>query len=151
MLTIDGEQVLAIDSDAHVIESEHTWSYLEPSEERFRPRLVGSEKHPDQQYWILDDKVVGFRFPSLTAQELETLSQRTGRDMNTSPETRELARADLRVQHLDQIGIDIQVLHNTLFLGQVTNRPDAEIALCRSYNRWLADTWTHGPAANLYR
>ena len=144
MVTIDGEQVLAIDSDAHVIESEQTWSYLEPSEEKFRPRLVGSEKHPDQQYWILDDKVVGFRFPSLTAKELEDLSERTGRDMNTTTETRELDRADLRVRHMDQVGIDIQVLHNTLFLGQVTNRPDAEIALCRSYNRWLGDTWTRG-------
>lgn len=141
MLTIHGEQVLAIDSDAHVIETEQTWSYLEPSEQRFRPMLVGSEKQPDQQYWVLHDKVVGFRFPSRTAQELEELSQRTGRDMNTSPEARELARVELRLQHMDQLGIDIQVLHNTLWIEQVTNRLEAELALCRSYNRWLGDTW----------
>jgi uncharacterized protein len=144
MLTINGEQVLAIDSDAHVIESEQTWSYLEPSEESFRPRLVGDDKHPEQQYWVLHDKVVGFRFPSLTARELEELSLRTGRDMNTSPEARELARVDLRLQHMDQAGIDIQVLHNTLWIEQVTNRPEAERALCRSYNRWLGDTWERG-------
>jgi len=144
MLTINGEQVLAIDSDAHAIESEETWSYLEPSEERFRPRLVGDDKHPDQQYWVLHDKVVGFRFPSLTAKELEQLSMRTGRDMNTSPEARELARVDLRLEHMDQAGIDLQVLHNTLWIEQVTNRPEAERALCRSYNRWLADTWERG-------
>jgi len=140
MLTIDGEKVLVVDSDAHVIESEDTWSYLRPSEERFRPILVGSEKRPEQQYWLLNDKVVGFRFPSLTAQQLEELSQRTGRDMNTKAETRELAKVDLRLEHMDQVGIDIQVLHNTLWIEQVTNRPEAELALCRSYNRWLADT-----------
>lgn len=144
MLTIGGERVLAIDSDAHVIETEDTWSYLEPSEQRFRPMLVGSEKQPDQQYWLLNEKVVGFRFRNLTAKELEELSQRTGRDMNTTLEARELARVELRLQHMDQLGIDIQVLHNTLWIEQVTNRPDAELALCRSYNRWLADTWARG-------
>ncbi len=144
MLVIGGEQVLAIDADAHVIETEDTWSFLEPSEDRFRPILVGSENQPDKQYWLLNDKVVGFRFPSLTAKELEELSHRTGRDMNTTPETRGLARVDLRLQHMDQVGIDIQVLHNTLWIEQVTNHPEAELALCRSYNRWLADTWARG-------
>jgi predicted TIM-barrel fold metal-dependent hydrolase len=144
MLNIGGEEVLTIDSDAHVIESEQTWSYLEPSEERFRPILVGSEQRPGQQYWLVHEKIVGFRFPSQTARELEELSQRTGRDMNTVPEARELARVDLRLQHMDELGIDIQVLHNTLWIEQVTNRPDAELALCRSYNRWMADTWARG-------
>jgi predicted TIM-barrel fold metal-dependent hydrolase len=36
------------------------------------------------------------------------------------------------------------VLHNTLWIVQVANRVDAELALCRSYNRWLADLWAHG-------
>jgi predicted TIM-barrel fold metal-dependent hydrolase len=150
MLTIGGERVLAIDADAHVIESEQTWSYLDPSEESFRPILVGSEKRPDQQYWLLHDKVVGFRFVTKTARELEDLSQKTGRDMNTSPEARELGRVDLRIEHMEQLGIDIQVLHNTLWIEQVTNRPEAELALCRSYNRWLADTWAHGKGRLLW-
>jgi predicted TIM-barrel fold metal-dependent hydrolase len=45
---------------------------------------------------------------------------------------------------MDELGLDVQVLHNTLWIEQVTNRPDAELALCRSYNRWLADLWAHG-------
>ncbi len=150
MLTIDGEQVLTIDSDAHVIETEDTWSYMEPSEQQYRPKLVGSEKDPGRQYWILHDKVVGFRFPSMTAQELEELSRRTGRDMNTVAEAREMARVDLRLEHMDQVGIDIQVLHNTLWIEQVTRRPEAEIALCRSYNHWLADTWKRGKGRLLW-
>src|SRR5205085_3272582 len=112
MLTIGGEPVLAIDSDAHVIESEKTWSYLEPAEEKWRPILVGSERNPAQQYWVVQDKIRGFRFPNLAAQALAELSDRTGRDMNTDPGAREMASADLRVQRMDQLGIDVQVLHN---------------------------------------
>jgi len=143
VLTIGGEKVLAIDSDAHVIESEQTWSHLQPDEDKHRPLLVGSDKNPSQQYWVLHNKIVGFRFPSLTAQELDALSQQTGRDMNTTPEARELAKIDARLQHMDKTGVDIEVMHNTLWIEQITRQPEAEIALCRSYNRWLADVWAH--------
>jgi predicted TIM-barrel fold metal-dependent hydrolase len=144
MLIIGAEPVLTIDSDAHVIETEHTWSFLKPSEDQFRPLLIGSDKQPERQYWLMNEKVMGFRPPIRTAPELAELSKRTGRDINTTAEARELSRVDLRLQHLDEVGIDIQVLHNSLWIEQVTNRPEAELALCRSYNRWLGDTWSRG-------
>ena len=40
---------------------------------------------------------------------------------------------------MDELGIDVQVLHNTFWIERITTRPDAEVALCRSWNRWLAD------------
>lgn len=144
MLSIGGESVLAIDSDAHVIESEKTWSYLEPAEQQWRPILVGSREDPSRQYWVIQDKIRGFRFPNFAAQALEELSERTGRDMNTDLAAREMASADVRLRHMDELGLDVQVLHNTLWIEQVTNRPDVELALCRSYNRWLGDLWAHG-------
>jgi predicted TIM-barrel fold metal-dependent hydrolase len=144
MLTIGSEQVLTIDSDAHVIETEQTWAYLDAAEERFRPLLLGSDKQPERQYWLLNEKVMGFRPPFRTAPELAELSRKTGRDMNTLAETRELTRVDLRLQHMNEVGIDLQVLHNSLWIEQVSNLPDVELALCRSYNRWLADTWERG-------
>lgn len=134
MLTIGGEQVLVIDSDAHVIESENTWSYLEPSEQKYRPLLVGSEQDPERQYWVLDDKVIGFRFPSLTAQQLDQLSQQTGRDMRTAPGSRDLGQVDLRLEHMDQVGLDIQVLHNTLWIRQVTRQPGDELLPSATYH-----------------
>jgi predicted TIM-barrel fold metal-dependent hydrolase len=143
VLTIGGKPVLAIDSDAHVIESEKTWSYLEPAEERWRPLLVGSEKNPAQQYWVIQDKIRGFRFPNLVARALEELSERTGRDMLTEQGAREMASVDFRLRHMDELGIDVQVLHNTLWIEQVATRPDVEYALCRSWNRWLGDIWAH--------
>src|SRR5262245_31028497 len=102
MLTVGGEKVLAIDADAHVIESELTWSHLQPDEQQYRPLLVGSDQNPQQQYWVLQNKIVGFRFPSFTARELDEMSQQTGRDMNTTPEARELAKIETRLQHMDK-------------------------------------------------
>jgi predicted TIM-barrel fold metal-dependent hydrolase len=56
----------------------------------------------------------------------------------------ELDDVALRVQHLDELGIDAQVLHNTLWIAQVAQWPDTEAALCRSWNRWLAEVWKQG-------
>lgn len=142
MLTIGGQQVLAIDSDAHVIESEHTWSFLEPDEQKYRPKLVSSPDEPGRQYWLLDGKIIGFRFPSFTAQKLDEMSERTGRDLRTTPESRELARVEQRLQHMDDAGIDIQVMHNTLWIEEITNRPEVELSLVRAYNRWIGHVWS---------
>ena len=35
-----------IDADAHVLETEHSWDFLEPSEEKFRPQLLYSPNDP---------------------------------------------------------------------------------------------------------
>jgi len=43
-----------IDADAHVIETERTWEYLERSEEKYRPALVASPGNPARQIWVLD-------------------------------------------------------------------------------------------------
>src|SRR4030095_15662133 len=86
-----------IDADTHVIETDHTWSYLEPSEQQFRPFVISPNGEGES--------------------------------------------AEVRLKHMDRLGVDIQVLWPTLFLERVADRPEAEIAVCRSYNRSLADIW----------
>ena len=49
-----------------------------------------------------------------------------------------------RLQHMDELGIDVQVLFNSLWITPLTSRPDAEIALSWAWNRWLADVWKLG-------
>jgi predicted TIM-barrel fold metal-dependent hydrolase len=132
---------MIIDADAHVVETEQTWSYLDASDRKFRPQLFQSSEDPNTQYWFLDGKVMGFRNPTLTEQELEDKSRETGRTLETPLEARELRDVELRLQHMDRLGIDIQVLHNTLWIAQVAERPDAEIALCMAWNRWMGDVW----------
>jgi len=42
---------------------------------------------------------------------------------------------------MDQLGIDVQVVYPTIFIEQVTDKPEIDVALCTSYNRWMADIW----------
>ncbi len=132
---------MVIDADAHVVETEHTWSYLDPSERKFRPQFFQSSDDSTAQYWFLDGKVVGFRNPTLTEQELDEKSKETGRTLQTPAGARDLRDVELRLQHMDRLGIDLQVLHNTMWIAQVAERPDAEVALCSAWNRWMADVW----------
>ncbi len=117
--------MLAIDADAHVIETEHTWDYLEGRDKRFRPVpvTVDMPEGGTRNFWVINGKLIG------------------GRDnigLDTPKESRDMADIDARLKHMDEIGTDVQVLYPTLFLRPVTDRADVELALCRSYNRWLA-------------
>src|SRR5439155_942552 len=55
-----------------------------------------------------------------------------------APELEEVAA---RLEHMDETGTDIQVMHNTLFgsSSMGTFRPEVELALFRSWNRWVGD------------
>jgi predicted TIM-barrel fold metal-dependent hydrolase len=136
--------MITIDADAHVIETEHTWDYLEPDARKYRPTLVAPGDGSRRERWLIDGKVAGFRFPSFTEKELEERSRRTGRDVRAPQAAREMDDIGLRLKEMDRLGIDIQVLHNTLFIEQLTDRPEVEVALCRAWNRWLADIWKQG-------
>src|SRR5262249_39646550 len=50
----------------------------------------------------------------------------------------------LRVRHMDALGVDVQVLHSTIFLMQFVDRAEVEVPLCHAYNRWLAHIWQQG-------
>ena len=145
-MTDTDTQTLVIDADAHVVESAHTWDYMDASERQYRPVPLEApeEAGVKLQFWLIDGKVRGFRFPALSAVEMERRSRLAGRRFADAQESREMGNVDLRLEHMDQSGIDIQVLHNTIFIEQATDRPEVEVALCKSWNRWLADIWRQG-------
>ena len=105
----------AIDSDAHVVETERTWEFLEKSDEKYRPQLVQSPTDPKVQWWIIDNKIRGFRFPTLTEIEMDETSRRFGRNVKVPQAARGVDDVQLRLKHMDELGIDVQVLYNTLF------------------------------------
>src|SRR5437762_2235283 len=147
----DGDPMLAanvktdvIDADAHVVENERVWDYLEAGEEKFRPMLVADPDSPERQHWVLDGEDLGPKFPSPNEKQSEEHVKRFGREVGTPVQARELSDVTQRLRHMDALGIDVQVLYNSLWLRPLTRRPEVEIALCWSWNRWLADVWKLG-------
>ena len=126
----------AIDSDAHVIETMATFDYIDPEYRHLRPRIVrqvegeharSNEGGVQKEYWILDGR-------------LQPKEHNIG--SNTSEESREMRNIRARLKHMDELDIDIQVLYPTVFLRAWTQDPTVETAICRSYNRWLADIYS---------
>ena len=130
--------MLTIDADAHVLENPHTWDFLEEAEEGFRPEVVVSGR----QYTKAEMRDKWDRMPKRGAEywfvdgRLQPKNHNVGLD--TTPETREMRDVEARLRHMDELEVDVQVLYPTLFLRPVTMNPAVELALCRSYNRWLA-------------
>jgi hypothetical protein len=93
--------MLSIDADAHVIEAEKTWDYLEGSDRHYRPVpiTVDMPTGKTQNFWIIGGRLIGGR-------------DNIGKD--TSKESREMANIDSRLKHMDEIGTGVQVLYPTL-------------------------------------
>jgi predicted TIM-barrel fold metal-dependent hydrolase len=125
----------SIDSDAHVIETPHTFSYIEEKDKKHTPMVVvqssGATMHNNdgnvaKEYWVVDSRIF--------AKDRNIGS-------NTTQESREMSDLGARLKHMDELSVDVQVLYPTLFLRPVTTDFHVEWVLCRSYNRWLADIW----------
>jgi predicted TIM-barrel fold metal-dependent hydrolase len=131
----------AIDADAHVVECEKTFEYIEPEYKDLKPRVMVQKTEDvieldnegvaaQREYWVIDGR-------------LQPKEGNIGH--NTTKESREMANVSIRLDHMDELEIDVQVLYPTVFLRAWTQDPTAEYAICRSYNRWLADIWEAAP------
>ena len=121
-----------IDSDAHVLETERTWDYMLESERTLKPRVVATPEDESSggESWLIDGTYIG-------------KARNVGQD--TSKESREMEDIRARIKHMDELDVDIQVLYPTVFLRPFTRRPEVELAVTRSYNRWLIDIWKAAP------
>ena len=132
-----------IDADAHVVETEATWDFMDPSDQHLRPVLVGKPE-TGRQFWMVDGKICGTARVVLTEQSLKDLSDTAERNMNAPEAARDMEDVAMRVRHMDALGIDTQVLYSTIYIQQVADRPETDVAIARGYNRWLADIWRQG-------
>lgn len=124
-----------IDADAHVVEWERTWDYMDEAERAFAPHVMlfkDPKRRPAgraNEYWMIGGRVFA-------------KDGNIGHDI--ARERREAEDIGARVAHMDELGVDTQVLYPSLFLRMLSPLPDVDTALCKSYNRWLADIWKAG-------
>jgi aminocarboxymuconate-semialdehyde decarboxylase len=122
--------MLTIDADAHVIENESAWDYMLESERQFKPRIVGAANgDPSIDYWLIDGR----------------LMPRSNVEKNLPREAREMSDLSIRIKHMDELNVDVQVIYPTIFIFPTARRPEVDLALCRSYNRWMADIVKKAP------
>ena len=140
-----------IDCDSHVIETEQTWSYLGRDEAQFRPQVLcfeddkadrqggrsrteylrGTGKPPLlHKLWRVGDSWARY-FPSNSASMANGNAFEDGILDLTNPAA--------RLESLDGLGIDVQVVFSTFFLGVELDNPNEEVALTRAFNRWMAE------------
>ncbi|HEY7553302.1 MAG TPA: amidohydrolase family protein [Candidatus Binatia bacterium] len=116
--------MLTIDADAHVIENESTWDFMLESERPFKPKIVGSNNPKDTfDYWLVDGRVI----------------PRNNVERDLPVAAREMSDLSARIKHMDELGIDLQVIYPTFFITPISRRPDIDLAVSRSYNRWMAE------------
>jgi predicted TIM-barrel fold metal-dependent hydrolase len=112
-----------IDADAHVIENESAWDYMLESERRFKPKIVGAtDGDPSVDFWLIDGR----------------LMPRSNVEKQLPRGAREMSDLSIRIGHMDDLNIDVQVIYPTIFIFPTARRPEVDLALCRSYNRWMA-------------
>ncbi len=127
-----------IDADAHVIEQPATWSYMREDEKQFTPMVVnfasgqekfGAQGNLQKEFWVVDGRI-------------QAKEANLGID-NTTQESREMVKVDSRLKHMDELSIDVQILYPTLHLRPLTDNVRCDLALARSYNRWLGEIWSN--------
>src|SRR2546428_11298632 len=95
------------DADTHVIETAHTWSYLDPSEQQFRPVVISPRGEGGREYWYIDGKIRGLARQAVTAPDVSTLEAKLGRKMAAPQEAREGENVGGRAEPMDHAGVDI--------------------------------------------
>ena len=132
-----------VDADTHVAESEHMWALLEKEIYPRRPILM---RVPDDTvykannaFWLIDGNIVpkpAGKAGNVLITPSASKSQSSRSDIPI--ESRELTEPAVRLQDMDRLKIDIQIVYPTLFLVYLTDDVELEIALCRAYNRFMS-------------
>src|SRR6478672_10786976 len=132
-----------IDDDTHISEGEAMWALIDKTMQPRRP--IMSSMPEDSSYgnrnafWLIDGEIYpkpagkgSFALVTPSAQRVQE-----GRKDST-PQTREMTDIRGRLADMDKLRTATQIVYPTLFLVYNTKDHELEAALCRAYNRFLA-------------
>ena len=130
-----------IDADTHVIESERVWDFFDEELAHRKPQLVPCADPNTgnvRNFWIIDSKLIPHP-PGKGGQALATPPVDDEIRGSTAWRKRAMTDVDARLDDATDMGVDVQVVYPTLFIGFLTHDVELEVALARSYNRFMAD------------
>ena len=135
-----------IDADTHIAESESMWRHIPAEMYHRRPVMMTAPE--DTLYrdfnvlWLIDGSIFpkaagkgGFRIITPTASKREV--NRTDIALGC----RELTDVAARLADMDKAGVQTQVVYPTLFLIDVTDDAELQVALCAAYNKFLGEAY----------
>lgn len=132
-----------IDADTHISEGDAMWAMMDKEMVQRRPVLLKAPEDtlygPRNAFWLIDGNIFpkpngkgSFRLITPSASKLET----SRGDIHLA--YREMTDIPGRLRDMDKLGVETQVVFPTLFLIYITDDTALEVALCRAYNRFLA-------------
>ncbi|HLY66882.1 MAG TPA: amidohydrolase family protein [Chloroflexota bacterium] len=132
-----------VDADTHICEPAEMWELL-PKDMRAR-RPVYAPLPSDTVYggrnavWLIDGNI----FPKPAGKGGFSLATPCQTDFGRARTDIEIACREIndplaRVQDMDRLNVDLQVVYPTLFLVHITDDVALEVALSEAYNRFLA-------------
>ncbi len=128
-----------VDVDTHVVEPHSVWDFLAADDKQFLPSILtkasgaaikahfASKKTKD--FWVIDNQLYG-------KHDADFIAQFSNGEFTAGAIT--LDDVPARLQSMDAQKVDTQVIFSSLFLNIRIHRPQAELALTRAYNRWIA-------------
>jgi uncharacterized protein len=132
-----------IDADTHISEGEAMWAMMDKAMQPRRPLMLSVPEDTwfgnRNAFWLIDGEIYpkpagkgSFALVTPSAQKVQE-----GRKDSTVP-SREMTDIKARVADMDRLNTAAQIVYPTLFLVYNTKDRELEIALCRAYNRFLA-------------
>jgi len=125
-----------IDADAHVIESEATWQHLDRAFHARRPVPVVMPRDTSfldwNTAWVIDRQIRHFGATPIPGNALaERKAYPAG--------VQQLTDVAGRVAAMDRMQVDKQLIHPSFVLAILTEDPELEAALYRSYNTFMSE------------
>ena len=110
-----------IDADCHVIESDRTWEYMDAADEPYHPvPLPRLENGPDRARWDIQGRPA---IRSATVTRARASRQSLSGHEQTTAAARTLSDIEARLAHMDELGVDVQVLYPTIYLCLLYTSP----------------------------
>jgi predicted TIM-barrel fold metal-dependent hydrolase len=136
-----------IDADTHVVESEAIWDFF-PKELQHRKPIAVVHQDPatgqSRKRWVIDGVMVP-KPDGKGGQALQTPPVDAEEAHGRGWLTRSLLDIEARLEDVDEMGVAVQVIFPTLFIAHLTWDPELDVALCRAYNRFMADAHSKAP------